>query len=176
MQEKQIKKSCAFTGHRPQRFSFGYNEDDEKCQKLNKIMEDEIEKLIAAGVTDYYTGMALGADTWAAEIILDLKEKYPALRLIAVLPCETQANDWTVEQRERYFNALAVCDEVITLHKKYKPSCMFERNRYLVDHAEYLLAVYDGGERSGTAYTVRYGKQKERKIIIIDSDTLAVKK
>ena len=175
MQEKQITKSCAFTGHRPTRFSFGYNEDDEKCQRLNRVMEEQIEKLIAAGVTDFYTGMALGVDTWAAEIVLDLKEKYSDLKLTAVLPCETQANDWTVEQRKRYFDTLAVCDEVVTLHKKYTRSCMFERNRYLVDHAEYLLAVYDGGERGGTAYTVKYGKQKERKIIIIDADTLAVK-
>jgi uncharacterized phage-like protein YoqJ len=137
-------------------------------------MEEQIEKLIAAGVTDFYSGMALGADTWAAEIVLDLKEKHPGIRLTAVLPCETQANAWTVKQRERYFGTLELCDEVITLQKKYAPSCMFERNKYLVDHSEYMLAVYDGGDKGGTAYTVRYGKQKERRIISIDPDTLEV--
>ena len=166
-----LKKSCAFTGHRPPRFSFGYDEDDEQCQKLNRAMEEQIEQLIAAGVTDFYSGMALGVDIWAAEIVLDLKEKHPGIRLIAVLPCETQANGWTVKQRERYFDTLALCDEVVTLHKKYTPSCMFERNKYLVDHSEYLLAIYDGGKRGGTANTVRYGKKKERKIIIIHPDS-----
>jgi len=137
-------------------------------------MEEQIEGLVAGGVTDFYTGMALGADTWAAEIVIDLKDKYPNLRLTAVLPCETQADAWTAKQRERYFNTLAVCDEVVTLHKKYTRSCMFERNRYLVDHAAFLMAVYDGGSKGGTAHTVKYGKQKGRSIITIHPDTLAV--
>ena len=174
MQKKLITKSCAFTGHRPTRFSFGYDEDDEKCLEVQRTMEEQIEEMIAAGVTDFYSGMALGADIWAAEIVLDLKDKHPNLKLIAVLPCETQANGWTMKQRERYYGTLEVCDEVVTLQKKYTPSCMFERNRYLVDHAEHLLAVYDGGTKGGTAYTIKYAKQKRRHIIIIDPDTLTV--
>jgi uncharacterized phage-like protein YoqJ len=51
---------------------------------------------------------------------------------------------------------------------------MFERNRRLVDSAEHLLAVYDGGAHGGTAYTVKYAKQKSRQITIIHPDTLTV--
>lgn len=49
---------------------------------------------------------------------------------------------------------------------------MLERNRYMVDHAAYLLAVYDGGNKGGTAYTVRYAREKKREIIVIRPDTL----
>ena len=96
----------------------------------------------------FLTGMAQGVDQWAAEIVLAMKRSYPHIQLIAVLPCETQANKWSQEQRERYFNTLAVCDDVITLNARYTPQCMLERNRYMVDHAGYLLAVYDGGEKA----------------------------
>ena len=51
---------------------------------------------------------------------------------------------------------------------------MFERNRYLVDHANYLLAVYDGSGKGGTAYTVKYGQKNKRKLTIIHPDTLEV--
>jgi len=174
MQYITENRSCAFTGHRPARFSFGYDEKDERCLKIKALMSEQIGALITEGVTDFYSGMALGVDQWGAEIVLDMRKVHPGIRLIAALPCETQANRWTAVQRERYFNTLPLCDDVVTLQGRYTRSCMLERDRYVVDHAEYLLAVYDGGAAGGTAYTVRYARQKERKIITIHPDTLAV--
>jgi uncharacterized phage-like protein YoqJ len=167
-----MKMACAFTGHRPVRFSFGYDEEDEKCIRLKLTLAAQISRLIEIGVSTFYTGMALGTDQWCAEIVLDMKRQYPNVRLNAVLPCETQASKWSPEQRERYFNTLADCDDVITLNTRYTPDCMLERNRYMVDHAAYLLAVYDGGNKGGTAYTVRYAREKKREIIVIRPDTL----
>ena len=166
--------SCSFTGHRPQRFSFGFDEDDEKCLQLKHVLAQQIHLMPALGITTFYTGMALGVDQWAAEIVIGLKLQWPDVKLIAVLPCETQANKWSLGQRERYFNTLPKCDEVITLQTKYTPDCMHKRNRWLIDNAEYLLAVYDGGAKGGAAYTVKYAREKGRKITVIHPDTLAV--
>jgi len=174
MKQTTCRPACAFTGHRPRRFSFGYDEEHEKCNQLKSVLADQIAMLVGAGVTTFYTGMALGVDQWAAMIVLKLKKELDALRLIAVLPCETQANKWSVDQRERYFNILAECDDVITLSRHYTPTCMFERNRYLVDHAEYLLTVYDNGLHGGTAYTVQYAEERGRKVISIHPDTLHI--
>lgn len=168
------QQACSFTGHRPQRFSFGYDEEDKKCIQLKLVMARQVNLLIESGVSVFYTGMAQGVDQYGAEIVLAMKRQYPHIRLIAVLPCETQANKWSPEQRERYFNTLAECDDVITLQTRYTPQCMWERNRYMVDHAGYLLAVYDGGGKGGTAYTVRYARVKKREIITVHPDTLEV--
>ena len=54
------------------------------------------------------------------------------------------------------------------MSRKYRKGCMLERNRYLVDHAACLLAVYNGERRGGTAMTVRYAQKLGRKIIIIE--------
>lgn len=161
------ENSCAFAGHRPDHFQFGYDENHPDCIALKQVLRKAVLSLIGKGITTYYSGMALGVDTWSAELILELKVQYPELRLIAVLPCETQANKWTAEQRERYFDLLPKCDEVIYTGKRYTKTCIFECNRYMVDHAKYLLAVYNGQERGGTAYTVRYAKKKSRKVLII---------
>ena len=166
--------SCAFTGHRPASFSFGYNENDDSCLKIKQLMLERIALLINIGVTDFYSGMALAVDQWAGEIILHMKKTHPNIRLIAVLPCETQANRWSLEQRGGYLDILAKCDEVITLNTHYTHSCMFERNRYLVDHAEHLLAVYNGKSTGGTSYTVKYAKKLNKNITVIHPDTLAV--
>lgn len=52
--------------------------------------------------------------------------------------------------------------------KEYSKDCMLKRNRYLVDHAACLLAVYNGEWRGGTAMTVRYAKKLGREIIAIE--------
>ena len=171
---KMSAHSCAFTGHRPARFSFYENENDEMCLRIKAILRDEVNILIAKGVRAFYSGMAQAVDQWCAEIVLDIKKENPGIKLIAAIPCETQANNWAESQRERYFNILAKCDDVVTLQKHYSSTCMHDRNRYMVDHAEYLLAVYDGGAKGGTAFTVKYARQKTRKITIINPDTLAV--
>lgn len=52
--------------------------------------------------------------------------------------------------------------------REYREGCMLKRNRYLVDHAACLLAVYNGERRGGTAMTVRYAEKLNRDIHIID--------
>ncbi|MGI6182049.1 MAG: DUF1273 domain-containing protein [Agathobaculum sp.] len=51
---------------------------------------------------------------------------------------------------------------------------MFRRNRWLIDHASFVLAVYNGSPKGGTAYTVNYARQKNRAVITINPDTLSI--
>lgn len=57
---------CAFTGHRPSRFHFGYDEQHQDCIRLKWAMASQITTLIHNGVTTFLTGMALGVDMWGA--------------------------------------------------------------------------------------------------------------
>lgn len=163
-----IERCCAFTGHRPKKFPWGYDETDTRCVALKKALADQITKLVEAGYTDFFSGMAEGADTWAALIVLTLKNENPALKLHCILPCERQADQWTASARELYFSTLGRADNVVYVSRKYSKGCMLQRNRYLVDHAACLLAVYNGEWRGGTAMTVRYAQKLGRKIIVIE--------
>ena len=56
-------------------------------------------------------------------------------------------------------------------------ACYRGRNRWMVDRADTVLAVYaleDSDRRSGTAATVRYARKKQRRILYIHPHTLAV--
>ena len=144
-----IERCCAFTGHRPRKFPWGYNEADARCVALKETLAKEIAKLVNAGYTDFFSGMAEGTDTWAALAVLALKKENPALRLHCVLPCEGQADGWSASARELYHSILAQADEVVYVSREYRDGCMLKRNRYLVDHAACLLAVYNGEWRGG---------------------------
>ena len=90
------EKTCAFTGHRPQKLPFGFNEADERCIALKKLLRTKIIDLIEAEqVTHFISGMALGVDMYAAEIVLGLKASYPGITLTCALPCESQAEKWS---------------------------------------------------------------------------------
>lgn len=165
--------ACCFTGHRPNKLPWGYDEEWPDCIRLKVVLATEIKAMIDRGVTTFYTGMAHGADMWCAEIVQSFQENLPELgiKLIAVIPYEGQANRWSNDYRERYFNILEKADEGVSLQEHYSKGCMQERNRYIVDHASHVIAVY-GGKSGGTQYTVEYARRKNREVVVVDPSSM----
>ena len=167
-------KSCAFTGHRPRKFPWKYNETDSRCVALKTVLMEQIRLLADAGVTQFLTGMAEATDTWSALSVLALRETNPALKLHCILPCREQADKWRASSRDLYRSILEQADSIVYVNRAYHKNCMLERNRFLVEHAATLLAVYNGERRGGTAATMRYAQKMDREIIVIDPATLHI--
>ena len=163
------QKTCCFTGHRPGKLPFGYDEGHEDCIHLKLKLAAEIEEMRQKGVTTFITGMAQGVDIWCAEIVLDLKRAYPdeEIRLVAVIPYEGQAKRWRQTDQIRYRHILAAADEKVILHANYNNGCMLEGNRYMVNASTHLIAVF-GGDKGGTKYTLNYARKKGLDIVVID--------
>ena len=169
-----IKKCCAFTGHRPRKFPWGYDETDSRCVALKAALTEQITALVEIGITDFFSGCADGVDCWAALIVLELRKKNPALKLHCILPYEGQADRWSTSAQERYHLILKRTDSIEYVSHEYYDGCMLDRNRRLVDAAGLLLAVYNGEWRGGTAATVRYARKFDRRIIILDPVSLKI--
>lgn len=168
------KTACAFTGHRPHKFPWKGNEADLRCVALKAVLAEQVEKLVAAGVTDFYSGMADGSDVWLSQIVLDLRKENPALKLHCYLPCEGQADKWSSSAQERYHSILGQANSVIYVSHKYYDGCMIARNHRLVEAAGRLLAVFNGVKRSGTGATLNYARKLGREILIIEPVSLAI--
>jgi len=162
-------KICCFAGHRPHKLAFGYDEEHEDCLLLKMKLLVEIEEMRKKGVAAFVSGVGMGVDIWAAEMVLDLKQAYPdaGIQLVAVIPFEEQASRWSEAWRERYFRILTQVDETVLLHNHYTKGCMHERNRYMVDRSAHMIAVFNGHE-GGTKYTVDYAARKGIHVVIID--------
>jgi len=166
--------ACAFTGHRPAKLPWRYDETAKECVRLKKILAAQIKGLTKAGMTDFVSGMALGVDIFCAEIVLALRERNPNVKLHCILPCKEQEAKWPPSSQARYRAILERADSTYCVNEKFNKNCMLERDRYMVDHASVLLAVYNGTHRSGTGATVNYARKLGREIIIIDPLTFAV--
>ena len=151
-------KTCCFTGHRciPQ------NETD----YLYRRLYEEIEKLIKLGVIYYGSGGARGFDLLCANVVIDLKKKYPLVRLIMVVPCPEQAEKWSYQDKSDYDRIIKAADKVRLLSDCYYKGCMLARNRHLVDNSLYVIC-YKRKNNGGTAYTVDYAKSKNKVIVEI---------
>lgn len=145
---------CAVTGHRVLSSDFSKEE-----------LRAALRALAAAGVRTFLCGMALGFDLLCAEEVLLLREELP-VRLVACIPCADQAARYPKFARERYERILDRCDERAVLHERYCDGCMFERNRYMVDRADLLLAYFTG-RRGGTKYTVGYAEKRGIPVYLI---------
>ena len=154
----KLKVAC-FSGHRKL-------PDD--CTELRSDLEKAVITLIGQGVVFFGSGAALGFDQLAAETVLRLKEDYPHIRLVMVLPCppEEQSLKWNDQQKKRYFELLDKADKVRVLSPRYTNSCMLDRNRHLVDSSAYLIC-YLREQRGGTFYTVNYAERQGLKILRI---------
>ncbi len=147
----KMKVAC-FSGHRnlPQ-----------DSMELQTNLEKAIIELIERGVVFFGNGGAVGFDALAATAVLKLKENYPHIRLVMVLPCppEQQSSRWNDEQKKRYYKILGQTDKVRILSPQYTDKCMLDRNRYMVDNSAYLIC-YLHEQRGGTFYTVNYAERK----------------
>jgi uncharacterized phage-like protein YoqJ len=137
---------------------------------LKAAIREQIIRLVETeNVRAFICGMALGIDTVCCEIVLELKQIYPDLTLQAALPCSTQDIKWSNADRDRFRELLGNCDNVHIQSAEYTDTCMLERNYFMVDHADYLLAVWTG-TNGGTAKTVKYAQERGVTTIIIDPD------
>ena len=102
-----------------------------------------------------------------------LKSRYKGIILEIAIPCESQAEKWTEEQRDRYFDIASKCDKETLIQHHYTADCMHKRNRYMVDQADFIIAVWDG-RPSGTGKTVQYAQRQGKPVTIINPKTMLI--
>ena len=172
--------ACAITGHRPTRFKWKYNENNNGCKRLKRRLKEQLVQLYDKSVRRFYVGGALGTDLWSGELLMELKEQpeYSELELILVLPFVGHDDNWDKASRHRLSVLRQHSADVIVAGNEENPSVSNYRlrNQYMVDHADCLLAVYDNDRnlRSGTMQTVNYARRKMLPIILILPDSAAV--
>ncbi|WP_250277792.1 SLOG family protein [[Clostridium] colinum] len=163
-----MNKVCSFTGHRPNKFNFKYDEEHIDCIRIKAKLIDEIENLYLNGVKYFLTGCAMGVDIWCAEIVLQLMKKYNDIKLFCVLPFNNHCEKWNESYKLRLKNIIDNSTKTIKLQESYTTDCYFKRNKYLVDKSNIILGVYDLNiEKSGTKNTLNYAIQQNKEIIIL---------
>ena len=159
--------TCCFTGHR--HFPWSGAPASRPYRSLMQKLEAAVEEALRRGTTHFICGNAVGVDTWAAELVLQKKKEHPQIVLEIALPfaghnAHEPACQKVQEQADRVH---------VVGRSKNRNAAFFERNRYMVDHSDLLIAVYDNAHpRGGTAATMEYAKQQGLAVIEIPVQTV----
>ena len=142
--------TCCVTGHR-------HIPENEKAS-LKARLREAIARLIERGYIYFGTGGAIVFDMLAAETVLELRQTYPHIRLILVLPCSDHTARWSARDVREFERIRAEAFAVTGGEYPYADGCMLARNRRLVDGSSVCIA-YQRKSTGGTAYTVAYAQR-----------------
>ena len=130
-------------------------------ERMGQFIEREVREAINDGMHEFRVGMNMGADIWAAERVIQLRDRFfPEISLHCYLPCETQANHWPEHWREAYFDCLAGADQVLFLQNRYSKGCMQRRTREMIDGSARLIALHDNVAEGLVERAIGYARSR----------------
>lgn len=158
-------KICG-TGHRPQRLSsdYGFNYKSIGWTRVINVVKDYI---VNNNVTHVISGMALGFDIALAIAAIQLKNEGYNLHLEAAIPCRNQSAFWNEYSQRVYSKILERCDKITILSEAYTKDCMLNRNKYMLDNSDVVLALWDGKCHGGTYNTVSIAKSLNKHVVVV---------
>ncbi|NLJ58696.1 MAG: DUF1273 domain-containing protein [Tissierellia bacterium] len=135
--------------------------------KLKEIIENLINNF---NVSHFISGMELGFEQTSAEILNELKVKYPKVTLEAVLPYENFSINWNEEERDKYYSLMQNIDKETLLQYHYTKDCIRKRNIFMVNKSNYLILL--SSDTSEIYNFILYAKHNKKAVFIIQPNTI----
>ena len=161
MDEKEMRlHRCCFTGHRPNKLKRSESE-------IKASLARAIEHALAAGKRTFITGMAMGTDIYAGELVLQYRKSDPSIRLICALPYPDFEKRWSAHWQQRFTTILQRADFVKVVCPSFSMASFQIRNEWMVDRSSLVIAVFKG-ESGGTKNTIYYAKAHDVEVTVIE--------
>ena len=123
-------------------------------ETVKRWLRETVEGLIARGADEFLLGGYGGFDACAASVVWEMKQRYPAIHSMLVLPYLDKRVD-----AEKYDGTLYPALEKVP--RRYAIS---KRNEYVVNEADIVVA-YVTHDWGGASTTLAYAKRKGKEII-----------
>lgn len=143
------------TGHRPPKLG-GYGVD-----AFNRIVNVISMYLDSDPPNKVISGLALGFDH--ALVVAAHNCNIP---IIGAVPFEGQEDKWPTASRVAYKYLLSLCSEVVYVSKGgYTTAKMHKRNKWIVDHCNKMVTIYNGDMAGGTHDCIKYANSVGRPVV-----------
>lgn len=147
---------------------------------IKKALKRHLLELIEEGLEWVILSGQLGVETWAAELVMDLREEYAELKYAIITPFLDQHKNWNEEKQEKYEEILMMADfDSSITNKPYEGPWQFkEKNKFFIRNSDALLVVYDEEKEGSPKYikelAEQYAENNEYRIITINSFDLQI--
>lgn len=147
--------TCCVTGHR--------KISSEKIEFIAAELRREILSAIDDGYTHFISGFAEGVDLLFAEQLVQLQAEGHKITLEAAIPYRGRMRS----KDPQFMRLIEHCSILGITAEEYSKSCYINRNRKMVQLSSRVIAVFDGRDGGGTAFTICYARVMERDVRII---------
>lgn len=157
------------TGHRPTKLAkqgvAAYSPTQTKL--LTRLC---VEYLKANPVSKVISGMALGFDQALAMAAIELD-----IPFVAALPFRGQESKWPSPSQYTYRALVEKAQQVVYVSPGgYTASKLQQRNIWMVDHSDYVVALWDSQPHGGTYHCIKYAREKNKPTVNLFQDWLNV--
>lgn len=150
-------KFCCFTGHR--------TIAEEEMENVENAIHVEVMQAIESGYQHFISGFAEGGDLIFAQHVVNAIENDSTIHLYAALP--NRARERALLKNPETRDMLALCDEIYIATEGSHSGMYAQRNTYMVERSQRVIALYDGRKTGGTAFTVQLAKKLNRDLYVI---------
>ena len=158
-EEEKRKTRCCVVSSFPQRIARPI--DDVKVD-----LENEILAAVRDGSTTFVVSLTTITDIWSGTIVLRLKDRFPDLKLIAVVPFPAFRDSWDDGWETYCAKLLAKADWVKVFAREYSPKVFRNCNTWMIDRSARVIAVYDR-KSYGTGSAISYARKEKAEVTVI---------
>lgn len=170
-----MAKVLLLSGYKP--FELGiFKKDHQAVRYIKAAIRKELESFVEDGLEWVIISGQLGVELWGAEVVFELKQQNPQLKLAVITPFLEQEENWNELNKEWYYSIVNQADffDSVTKKKYEKPWQFRLKNQFLLDKSDVLVLVYDSEKEGSPKYLYELALQHKDKqaIRLIDFQML----
>jgi uncharacterized phage-like protein YoqJ len=137
-------KNLLVTGYRAHELSI-FDQKNKNIFYIKKAITSKLIPLIEDGLEWVITPGQLGVDLWACEVVIELKNQYPELKLSIITAFNNPEEKWKEDKKEYYYQILKGVDYYGVVSKQgYSGAWQFKaRDELLFRKTDGILLFYD---------------------------------
>ena len=155
-----------------------FSEQDPKVKVIKNVLKRELVALIENGLEWVMISGSLGTEIWTGQIINELKESYPEVKLAIIFPFEGFGSNWKEHNQLLLSELVQTADFVDAVsHQPYQNPGQFKNHvNFLLQHTDAALVVYDteypGKSKFFLGDVEKYLEQNPYELLTITMDDL----
>ncbi|QUL55807.1 DUF1273 domain-containing protein [Paenibacillus tritici] len=155
-------KTLLVTGYRAHELGI-YDSKHQGIPYIKKALTNRIVPLVEEGLEWIITPGQYGVDLWACEVVLELKQQYPGLKLGIITAHAAPEEKWKEEKQNEYRRIIAGADYYGAVsNAPYDGSWQFRaRDDLLFRKSDGILLFYDEDAAEGSA---KFTKERAMKL------------
>jgi uncharacterized phage-like protein YoqJ len=176
---EQMIKRLVVTGYKMHELGI-FDDKNPGIRYIKKALENRFRALIDDGLEWIILSGQLGVETWAAEVVMELKEEFPELKYAILTPFIDQEKRWNEAKQEKYEEILHHADfhRSLTNIPYEAPWQFIEKNKFFMRNSDGILIVYDeetdGSPKFIKKEAERYAEKNDYLVLTISADDLRV--